>query len=240
MDIQEQANEYAKGRLAVIIERIIADIYSDGFKAGYQTKSNEVDEVVIQRIAEAKAEVARAEAEREAAERAEAQRIAQEKAEVERIEREKAEKAARERAEADRIAKEKIEKERAEAERLAQEEKARKAEAERKAEEDKKAAKKKEENDKKDEAIKGVAFKDLGLPSELLWADKLSSKKFTFRQANKLYHLPTNDEWQELKAECQIEGDEYGVEFLSADGESVILRDWNSDFDENGDIKKAQ
>ena len=35
MDIQEQANEYAKGRLSAIIERIIADIYSDGYKAGY-------------------------------------------------------------------------------------------------------------------------------------------------------------------------------------------------------------
>ena len=234
MDIQEQANEYAKGRLAEIIERIIADIYSDGYKAGYQTKSNEVDEVVIQKIAEAKAEVARAEAQREAEERAEAQRIAREKAEAERIAREKAEKEAREKAEAERIAREKIERER--------EETARKVEAKRLAEEEKKAAKKKAENDKKDKAIKNVDFVDLSLPSETLWASErigYSSQTFAFREAKKLYHLPTDAQLLELEEECQISGDCNGFEILSADGVRINLNYNDNIYTDNGDFIKA-
>lgn len=194
MDIQEEANEYAKGRLAKIIERIIADIYSDGYKAGYQKKSNEVDEVVIQKIAEAKAEVARAEAEKEAAERSEALRIAREKAEAERI---------------------------------AQEEKERKVKAEQLALEKKNMAKKKAENDKKDEAIKGVTFKDLGLPSDTLWATEPIGGRFTieltFEEAKKLYHLPTKGQWDELKRECQVKGNENCIEILTGRGERLSL-----------------
>lgn len=33
MDIQELANAYAKGRLSAIIEKVIAEIYSDGYHA---------------------------------------------------------------------------------------------------------------------------------------------------------------------------------------------------------------
>ena len=187
-----------------------------------------MDEVVIKKIAEAKAEVARAEAQREAAERAEALRISKEKAEAERIGREKAEKEAREKAEADRIAREKIEREREEAERIAQEEAVRKAEAKRLAEEEKKAAKKKVENDKKDKTIKGVTFKDLGLPSKTLWASQPIRKtntieELSFREAKKLYHLPTFKQWVELSKECQIKGDNYGISILSAEGAELYF-----------------
>lgn len=86
-----------KGRLSAIIEKVIAEIYLDGYHAGYKTKSDEIDEVILQNIAEAKAEVARAEAIK-AAERAEAERLANEKAKAE------AERKKHEEAEAKRIA----------------------------------------------------------------------------------------------------------------------------------------
>jgi flagellar biosynthesis GTPase FlhF len=184
MDIQERANEYAKGRLVSIIERLIADIYTDGYKAGYQTKTDEVDEVVLQKIAEAKAEVARTEAIK-AAERAEAERIAREKAEAEKAE---VERIAREKAEKKRIAEEE-----AEAKKIAEEEVAKQ----------KKAAEKKAENDKKDANIKDVKFIDLQLPSGTLWATEYIGE-MTYREAKKRYHLPTLEQINELKRECKL------------------------------------
>lgn len=204
MNVKEEANEYAKGRLATIIERLIADIYSDGFEAGYQTKSREVDEIAIRRIAEAKAEVARAEAIK-AAERAEAERVAREKAEAEKAE---AEKIAREKAEQKRIADEA-----AEAKRIAAEE----------AEKQKKIAKKKAENDRKDANIKNIKFIDLKLPSGTLWATKFIDE-MTFRAAQNRYHLPTIEQINELRRECKLIGEGYnGIKVLNAEGKSFQI-----------------
>ena len=191
MDIQELANAYAKGRLSAIIEKVIAEIYSDGYHAGYKTKSDEIDEVILQKITEANAEVARAEAikaaevERKNREEAEAKRIADEKAEAKR-------KAAVEAAEKE------------------------------------KAAKKKTENDKKDKKIKDIEFIDLGLPSGTLWAIK-SIDDMTFREAQKRYHLPTIEQFLELKKECLLSRDGTNFTFLSVDGNVLALASSSSD-----------
>ena len=200
MDIQQQANEYAKGRLATIIERLIAEIYSDGFHAGYQIRSKEVDDVVVQKIAEAKAAVAKAEAEREAEER----RLAKKKAEIERIAREKAEA------------------EKREAERIALEEAEKRTEKERTAAEKKKAAKKKADNDKKDRKTKDVEFIDLKLPSGTLWAvDTIDY--MNYREAIKKYHLPSIEQCEELVNECKLSVSYDGFKFMSTDGRTLIL-----------------
>jgi len=209
MDIQELANAYAKGRLSAIIEKVIAEIYSDGYHAGYKTKSDEIDEVILQKIAEAKAEVARAEAIK-AAERAEEERLANEKAKAEKAE---VERKKREEAEAKRIAEEE-----AETKRLAEEE----------AEEKKKAAKKKAENDKKDKRIKDVKFIDLGLPSGTLWAVE-SIGDMTFREAKKRYHLPTLEQFLELEREYLLSGDGENFRFLSDSGKVLAFARSSSD-----------
>ncbi len=208
MDIQERANAYAKGRLASIVEKLIAGIYSDGYEAGYKARSEEVDEVVLQKIAEAKAEVARAEAIK-AAERAETERLAREKAMAEK-------------AEAERLAREKAEAEKAETERIArlEAEKKRIALEEAKA---KKIAKKKAENDKKDTSISDVEFVDLNLPSGTLWAKNYIGE-MTFREALKQYHLPTIEQINELQRECKLTMSSSGnLKVINGDGKSFII-----------------
>lgn len=225
MNIQDQANEYAKGRLAKIIERLIAEIYSDGFEAGYQTKSKEVDEIAIRKIAEAKAEVARAEAIK-VAERAEAERIAREKAEAERAE---AEKIAREKAEAEKAEAERIAREKAEQKRIAEEEAEAKRIAAEEAVKQKKAEQKKAENDKKDANIKNLKFIDLKLPSGTLWAIEYI-ENMTFREAKKRYHLPSIDQVNELRKECKLIAQSYdGFLVLNAEGKSFRIGNNGSD-----------
>lgn len=197
MDLQNLANEYAKNRISMIIEKTIKDIFSDGFKAGYQAKSDEIDEVEILKIAEAKAEVARAEAEKEAAERAETLRIAKEKAERERIEKERQEE---QRIAAEKVAKEKADKEAKEA-----------------------AAKKKAKNDRKDEQLIDMTFVDLDLPSGILWPKSITGEALSYREAIKKYHLPTFEQWNELSKECKIEYVNSSFRIRSANGEVIIF-----------------
>ena len=42
MDIKEKAKDYAEGKAAAALEQVIADAYTDGYKAGYQDRDNEI------------------------------------------------------------------------------------------------------------------------------------------------------------------------------------------------------
>ena len=46
MDIKEKAKEYAKGKMTEAIEKVIADAYAEGYRAGYKDKSDEIPPVV--------------------------------------------------------------------------------------------------------------------------------------------------------------------------------------------------
>lgn len=101
-------------------------------------------------------------------------------------------------------------------------EKARKAEEERiKAEEERKAA-----EERRAAELKAQGLVDLGLPSGTLWRDKNEEGGFyTYDEAVSQFgsRLPSKEQWEELKAECQWWWTGSGHKVTGPNGNSITL-----------------
>lgn len=70
---------------------------------------------------------------------------------------------------------------------------------------------------------------DLGLPSGTLWKSSNEKGFYTYDEAVSQFgnRLPTNEQWEELKTECQWErqwvGNAYGYKVTGSNGNSIML-----------------
>jgi uncharacterized protein (TIGR02145 family) len=69
------------------------------------------------------------------------------------------------------------------------------------------------------------SFVDLGLPSGTKWETQNQTDLYTYDQAESKFgnRLPTKDQWEELKAECQWTWNGSGYKVVGPSGNSIVL-----------------
>lgn len=69
------------------------------------------------------------------------------------------------------------------------------------------------------------AFIDLGLPSGTKWANSNETGFYTYEEAVSQFgeRLPTKEQWQELKGECQWTWTGNGYKVVGPNGNSIVL-----------------
>lgn len=68
-------------------------------------------------------------------------------------------------------------------------------------------------------------YTDLGLPSGTIWKNFNTSGRYTFDEAVSQFggHLPTKENWEELKSECQWSWTDNGYRVTGPNGNSIFL-----------------